>query len=53
MLFEGDWALCMRVNLESRLATRVLADRPGRYRVEEDIYRLAYGVTWAKWFYVG
>lgn len=51
VLFEGDWALCMRVNLESRLATRVLWQiARGRYRVEEDIYRLAYGVTWAKWF---
>ena len=51
VLFEGDWALCMRVNLESRLATRVLWQLArGRYRGEEDIYRLAYGVTWAKWF---
>lgn len=49
--FAGDWATCYRANLESRLATRVmwrLAE--GRYQAEEDIYRLAYGVTWAKWF---
>lgn len=49
--FSGDWALCYRANLESRIATRVLwRVARGRYRGEEDIYRLAYGVTWAKWF---
>jgi putative N6-adenine-specific DNA methylase len=47
----GDWPLAYRVNLESRLATRVLWQVGfGRYRGEEDIYRLAYSVTWAKWF---
>ncbi|QID16884.1 class I SAM-dependent RNA methyltransferase [Nitrogeniibacter mangrovi] len=49
--FRGDWALACRANLESRLATRVLWQVAfGRYRREEDIYRLAYSVTWAKWF---
>ncbi len=49
--FSGDWPLCYRVNLESRLATRVLWRlKRSRYRAEEDIYRLAYSVTWAKWF---
>ena len=49
--FMGDWPLAYRVNLESRLATRVLWQVAfGRYRREEDIYRLAYSVTWAKWF---
>lgn len=49
--FEGDALLAMRANLESRIATRVLWQlAQGRYRGEEDIYRLAYGVTWAKWF---
>ena len=49
--FTGDWPTCYRVNLESRIATRVLW-RVGmaRYTSEEDIYRLAYSVTWAKWF---
>ncbi|HMY79715.1 MAG TPA: class I SAM-dependent RNA methyltransferase, partial [Thauera aminoaromatica] len=38
-------------NLESRLATRVLwRVGQGRYRAEVDIYKLAYSVTWAKWF---
>lgn len=49
--FAGEWPVCYRANLESRLATRVLwRVGQGRYRGEEDIYRLAYGVTWAKWF---
>ena len=49
--YQGEVALAWRVNLESRLATRVLWQVGfGRYRREDDIYRLAYGVTWAKWF---
>lgn len=49
--FRGDWATCYRANLESRIATRVLwRINEGRYRAEEDIYRLAYAATWAKWF---
>ncbi|MDR1853714.1 MAG: THUMP domain-containing protein, partial [Azoarcus sp.] len=49
--WRGDWAACWRANLESRLATRVLwRVAAGRYRNETDIYKLAYGATWAKWF---
>ena len=49
--WRGDWRLAQRVNLESRIATRVLWQvAQGRYRGEDDIYRLAYGATWAKWF---
>ncbi|MDR3221152.1 MAG: THUMP domain-containing protein [Candidatus Accumulibacter sp.] len=49
--WSGDWAACWRVNLESRLATRVLwRVGQGRYRSEADIYRVAQSVTWAKWF---
>lgn len=49
--WEGDWDACRRANLESRLATRVLwRVAQGRYRAEIDIYKLAYSVTWAKWF---
>lgn len=49
--YAGDWALAYRVNLENRLATRVLW-RVGqtRYRSEDEIYKLAYATTWAKWF---
>lgn len=49
--FAGDFILCYRVNLQSRLASRVLwqvAD--GEYRNENDIYALSYGVGWTKWF---
>ena len=49
--FVGEWPLCYRVNLESRIATRVLWQiTMGRYRSEEDIYRIAYAPTWARWF---
>jgi putative N6-adenine-specific DNA methylase len=49
--FAGEWSLCYRVNLESRIATRVLWQiTMGRYRSEEDIYRIAYAPTWARWF---
>ncbi|GAA5172454.1 class I SAM-dependent RNA methyltransferase [Viridibacterium curvum] len=49
--YEGDWQLAWRTNLESRIATRVLW-KVGRtrYRSEDEIYKLAYATTWAKWF---
>jgi 23S rRNA G2445 N2-methylase RlmL len=41
--FYGDFFLCMRVNLESRIASRVLWQvLTGRYNSEEDIYRAAF-----------
>jgi putative N6-adenine-specific DNA methylase len=50
----GDWATCWRVNLESRLATRVLwCVGNGRYRNETDVYRLAHSLNWAAWFTPG
>lgn len=49
--FAGDWALCYRVNLESRVASRVLwRVAQGHYRSEEDIYRVAFAVSWGEWF---
>jgi putative N6-adenine-specific DNA methylase len=49
--FEGDWPLAWRVNLQSRIATRVLWKiGETRYRTEEEIFKLAYATTWAKWF---
>ncbi|MFT4173063.1 MAG: THUMP domain-containing protein [Rhodocyclaceae bacterium] len=49
--FAGDWEVAYRANLESRIATRVLW-RVGqsRYRSEDEVYKLAYATTWAKWF---
>ncbi len=51
--FSGRWQDCYRVNLWSRIASRVLW-RVGqtRYRDEEDIYRAALGLPWPKWFTV-
>jgi len=49
--WRGNWSTCWRVNLESRLATRVLwRVGNGRYHGEADIYKLAHSLTWARWF---
>jgi len=46
----GDGRLAMRLNLESRLATRVLWPlAEGAYRDEHDLYALARRVPWALW----
>jgi len=49
--FEGTLQTCYRANLESRLATRVLA-RVGRspYRNERDVHEAALAVRWPEWF---
>ncbi len=49
--FTGDFLLCYRANLESRLASRILWQvAAGGYRNEEDIYRVAYAPRWSDWF---
>lgn len=51
--FVADWRNCYRVNLWSRLATRVLwrvAHCP--YRNEDDIYAMARKLPWHEWFSV-
>ena len=49
--FVGDFFLCYRVNLESRIASRVLwRVASGRYRNEDDIYRAVYALEWNDWF---
>jgi len=49
--FAGDFFLCYRVNLTSRIASRVLWQvAGGAYRREEDIYRIAYAPRWTDWF---
>ncbi|HMM53940.1 MAG TPA: THUMP domain-containing protein [Candidatus Desulfobacillus sp.] len=49
--FEGDRETCYRVNLWSRIATRVLRRvAHGPYRGEEDVYRLALEVPWPRLF---
>ncbi len=47
---EGDAGTAMRLNLESRLATRVLWPLiDGYYRDEHDLYELARRVPWGEW----
>ena len=49
--FSGEWPVCYRANLESRIATRILwrvARAP--YASEDDVYRLALGTAWPRWF---
>jgi len=53
--FTGNWETCYRMNLESRIATRVLwrvasADFRTQFANESDIYKLAYDVAWPKFF---
>ncbi len=48
---EGDWTEVMRLNLESRIATRVLVQvAQARIRDEQDILPLARSVDWESWF---
>ena len=51
VLFMADAAAEMRVNLTSRIATRILR-KVGftRYRKEEHIYRAALELPWPEWF---
>jgi putative N6-adenine-specific DNA methylase len=50
--FAGDWQICYRVNLQSRLASRVLwrVQAPTPYRNEQDVYQAAYDLPWTRWF---
>jgi putative N6-adenine-specific DNA methylase len=49
--FAGDLSLGYRVNLESRIASRVLWQvASDRYRNEGDIFRIAYALPWTRWF---
>ena len=49
--FSGKRLLCYRVNLESRIASRVLWQvAKAGYRGENDIYRIVYAVPWTDWF---
>ncbi|MDR2839528.1 MAG: THUMP domain-containing protein [Azonexus sp.] len=51
--FSGDWSVCYRANLESRLATRILWHIvKGPYASEDDIYRLAVRQLWPNHFAV-
>jgi 23S rRNA (guanine2445-N2)-methyltransferase len=49
--FGGDFFLCYRANLESRVASRILWQvSTDRYCDEDDIYRAVYVLPWTDWF---
>ena len=50
--FAGDWPLCYRANLESRVASRILwrVQAPKPYRNEHDIYAATVALPWPRWF---
>ncbi len=50
--FAGDWPLCYRANLQSRLASRILwrVKDASLFRNEQDVYQAAYDLPWTKWF---
>jgi putative N6-adenine-specific DNA methylase len=49
--FTGPFDLCYRVNLESRIASRVLwRVWQGPYRHEQDLYDAACSLPWRDWF---
>ncbi len=49
--FAGSPRIAMAANLHSRLASRVLMQvAQGRYRDEDDLYKLARRIEWEQWF---
>ena len=49
--FSGDWPLCYRANLESRIASRILwRVAETQYRTEQDIYQAVFDLQWQRWF---
>ena len=51
--FAGDVKVCYQVNLQSRVATRVLWQvKRGQYSNEDELYQSAFQVNWPNWFNV-
>ena len=49
--FEGPYALAYRVNLESRIASRVLwRVASASYKSEDDIFKATLALKWPQWF---
>jgi putative N6-adenine-specific DNA methylase len=50
--FAGDWPTCYRVNLQSRLASRILwrIKEATPFRNEQDVYKVVYDLPWTRWF---
>ncbi len=52
--FEGTPEQCYRINLESRIASRVLwRVFHGPYKSERDVQEAAHGLAWPDWFEAG
>ena len=52
--FAGDFFLCYKVNLASRLASRVLWQvASGSYQSEDHLYRISYALPWTDFFDAG
>jgi putative N6-adenine-specific DNA methylase len=50
--FYAPWSTMYWVNLQSRIASRVLWKvGQSTYRSEDDVYRAAYALTWPEWFF--
>jgi len=51
--FEGNLETMYRVNLHSRIATRIMSRvGQGHYTTEEDIYKATFKLNWPSWFNV-
>jgi putative N6-adenine-specific DNA methylase len=51
--FEGNLETMYRVNLHSRIATRIMSRvGQGSYTTEEDIYKATFKLSWPAWFKV-
>ena len=51
--FEGNLETMYRVNLHSRIATRIMSRvAHGHYSTEEDIYKATFKLNWPSWFKV-
>ncbi len=50
--FAGDWPLCYRANLQSRLASRILwrVKEATYFRDEQDVYKSVFDLSWSRWF---
>jgi putative N6-adenine-specific DNA methylase len=52
--FQADLNTIMKINLHSRLASRVMLQVAfGGYRYEDDIYNICHKIKWHEWFHVG
>ncbi|MEJ1959904.1 MAG: THUMP domain-containing protein [Nitrosomonadales bacterium] len=50
-IFSGEWLLSYRVNLHSRIASRVLwRVAKNDYHSEQDIYNTVFALPWGDWF---